>query len=280
MSLRRARLSLLAFASPIFAGHASAQTTSEGQYRRVSTPKSSNAAGVGTSPPASSPPAASVHSRVVFDNEQWRREHPLPAAKRPANLNVGEPRTVRLWNVASREEIVTLPGASSDVSSLSISTNGTTLAAGSWLDGTITLWDLSEEPRPLALEIISGDGQQGAPGTVLPQPLVVEVRDQYGDPLPDAHVTFTITTGEGQLSGQFNVEHTITDANGRATATLTLGPRLGPKTVVATVGNLKPVTFTATVIANADFNGDGTVGFGDFLQFAANFGLSNTDQGF
>ena len=31
-----------------------------------------------------------------FDYEQWRRDHPRPAAKRMANLNKGEPRTVRM----------------------------------------------------------------------------------------------------------------------------------------------------------------------------------------
>ena len=43
---------------------------------------------------ASSPPD-SVPS-APFDYEQWRRDHPRPAAKRLAGLNVGEPRTVRL----------------------------------------------------------------------------------------------------------------------------------------------------------------------------------------
>ena len=45
---------------------------------------------------ASSPPADSVHVCLPFDYEQWRRDHPRPAAKRLANLNVGEPRTVRM----------------------------------------------------------------------------------------------------------------------------------------------------------------------------------------
>ena len=45
---------------------------------------------------AGSPPGDSVHFCVPFDHEQWRREHSLPAAKQPANLNVGEPRTVRM----------------------------------------------------------------------------------------------------------------------------------------------------------------------------------------
>ena len=47
---------------------------------------------------ASSPPADSVHFCAFDDYEQWRRDHPRPAAKRLADsdLNVGEPRTVRM----------------------------------------------------------------------------------------------------------------------------------------------------------------------------------------
>ena len=40
-------------------------------------------------------PADSVHFCQLIDFEQWRRDHPRPAAKRLA-LNVGEPRTVRM----------------------------------------------------------------------------------------------------------------------------------------------------------------------------------------
>ena len=46
---------------------------------------------------ASPPPADSVHfSCQLVDPEQLERDRPLPAAKRLADLNVGEPRTVRL----------------------------------------------------------------------------------------------------------------------------------------------------------------------------------------
>ena len=45
---------------------------------------------------ALSPPADSVHSYAPFDYEQWERDHPRPAAKQRANLDVGPPRTVRL----------------------------------------------------------------------------------------------------------------------------------------------------------------------------------------
>ena len=52
------------------------------------------------SPPAlaqaSSPPADSVHFCAFDEHQQWRRDHPRPAAKPLANLNVGEPRTVRM----------------------------------------------------------------------------------------------------------------------------------------------------------------------------------------
>ena len=46
--------------------------------------------------PASSPPADSIHFCAFDDYEQWRRDHPRPAAKRLADLNAGEPRTVRM----------------------------------------------------------------------------------------------------------------------------------------------------------------------------------------
>ena len=42
-----------------------------------------------------SPPVDSVYFRLPFDYEQWRRDHPRPVGKRLADLNRGEPRTVR-----------------------------------------------------------------------------------------------------------------------------------------------------------------------------------------
>ena len=40
------------------------------------------------------------------------------------------------------------------------------------------------------------------------------------------------------------------------------------------------MTFTATGKAHPDFNADGTVGFADFVLFAAHFGLSQGDEGY
>ncbi len=160
---------------------------------------------------------------------------------------------ITLWDVATRKVLTTLAGASPDVHSMSLSPDGTILASGSWRDGTITLWDVSEwaEPRPFALEVVSGDGQQGPPGAALAQLLVVEVRDQYGDLLPDASVTFTVTAGDGKLSGRFTVEHATTDADGRAELTLTLGPHPGLNVVKVSLSGRKLATFAAEGVGTA-----------------------------
>ncbi len=99
--------------------------------------------------------------------------------------------------------------------------------------------------RPQALEIFSGDNQRGAPGSELTQPLVVEVRDQHGNPLPNATVVFTVTAGDARLSGKFTVQNIKTDANGRAELSLTLGPGLGTNAVKVSVGELAAETFYA-----------------------------------
>ena len=173
-------------------------------------------------------------------------------------LASGSWRGVTLWDVATRRRITTLEGHAR-LNHVTLSPDRMNLVSGSE-DGTILLWDISEwtRPRPSALEIISGDGQQGEPGAALARPLVVAVRDQYGDPLPEATVAFTVTAGEGQLSGRFAVEHTTTDANGRAELPLTLGLHPGPNTVGVSIGGHELVTFTAQGVgtAVAELEGD------------------------
>ena len=166
--------------------------------------------------------------------------------------------TIKLWNVFTRENIAILPHTDI-VNSVSFSPDGRTLASGG-NDGTITLWDISKwtGPRPFAIGIVSGEGQQGAPGTVLAHPLVVEVRDQYGDPLPDVSVTFTVTEGDGKLSGRFLVEHATTDADGRAEILLTLGPFSGATTIGVSLGGRELAAFRAEGVgtAVAELEGD------------------------
>ncbi len=93
--------------------------------------------------------------------------------------------------------------------------------------------------RPLK---ISGDDQQGTVGTVLTDPFVVEVRDRKGAVFAGVPVTFAVTAGGGTLS----VTQTITDKNGQAKSTLTLGPRPGTNGVaVSAAGTKGQVIFNA-----------------------------------
>ena len=107
---------------------------------------------------------------------------------------------VILWDVLFGQKIVAFP-STGRVRSVVFLGDDATLASGSD-DGNILLWDISKWTglRPFALEILSGVGQQGAPGATLPQPLVVEVYDRHGNPLSGATVSFAVTAGGGTLS--------------------------------------------------------------------------------
>ena len=103
-----------------------------------------------------------------------------------------------------------------------------------------------DTPRPTTLAIYSGFGQMGAPGSRLPMLFIVEVRDQYGEPLPGVAVNFRVTAGGGHLSRITARTNNL----GRASTTLTLGSEAGQNQVVASVSGIPLAqTFTATVIA-------------------------------
>ena len=86
-------------------------------------------------------------------------------------------------------------------------------------------------PMPTTLEVISGDNQNGLTGETLSDPFVVEVRDQYDNPLGGVTVTFAVTAGRGSLSSEAGV----TGTNGRAESTLTLGSEPGTNAVEVSV---------------------------------------------
>ena len=85
------------------------------------------------------------------------------------------------------------------------------------------------------LSIISGNNQEGSPGETLPNPLVVEVKDQLDKPLRNVQVTFAVTDGEGKLT----TTKTKTDRNGRAESKLTLGPNAGTNTVSVSASGIE-----------------------------------------
>ena len=97
---------------------------------------------------------------------------------------------------------------------------------------------------------------------------MIEVRDQNGNVLVGVTVFLAITSGGGNLS----VSIATTDASGRASATLMMGPHPGTNTVEVTAGGLAPETFSAEAVSTADFNRDGKTDFVDFFKFVDAFG--------
>ena len=208
--------------------------------------------------------------------------------------------TVKVWDVASGGRVETLVGHTDWVQSMAFAPDGSLLASAS-SDGTVKVWDIPEwtQPRPQTLVKISGDHQQGPTNEPLPNPLIVEVRDQHGAPLQGIQVTFTVTRGTGTLT----VDNTTTDANGRAQSALTLGPNPGTNMVLVSVTGLVAETFNAlgrppiaTLINDAltdfslfadafgssdlhfDLDANGTVDFADFFLFAEAADESERDQ--
>src|SRR5215470_4165810 len=95
----------------------------------------------------------------------------------------------------------------------------------------------------------SGNDQFGVLGQPLPFPLVVAVVDSGHNRVPGVPVTFTVKSGDGNLSGATS-QTVQTDSNGRALAVLTLGTQLGNNNnaVEANFPNNPglPASFTAT----------------------------------
>ena len=92
-------------------------------------------------------------------------------------------------------------------------------------------------PEPTILSSVSGDNQSGLTGETLMQPFIVEVRDQYDDPMAGVAVTFAILVGGGSL----NPEVGTTDTNGQAASTLTFGSDPGTYTVEASVEGITEI---------------------------------------
>jgi hypothetical protein len=100
---------------------------------------------------------------------------------------------------------------------------------------------------PDQVRIASGDGQSGQVNTVLSEPLVLYVGDQFDNPFPGQQIEWVITAGLGTLSTSLSVS----DAAGLASTSLTLGSTPGDVSVLARFPGAQTgprATFTATAI--------------------------------
>jgi hypothetical protein len=98
-------------------------------------------------------------------------------------------------------------------------------------------------PVPSAIEIAGGDGQVASVNDALPDPLVVKVIDEAGDP-----VEGVIVQWDAHGTGDVSPATVVTGADGRASVSRWLGDTPGQQTTTASVAGLQgsPVTFTAT----------------------------------
>ncbi len=92
---------------------------------------------------------------------------------------------------------------------------------------------------------VRGTGQTAVHGTTLPKALSARVVDAFGLPVPGVSLTFTVTGGGGNLSGQ-TTQTVTTNGDGLAEVTWTLGPSAGANTVSATGAGLNTLFFSAT----------------------------------
>jgi hypothetical protein len=92
------------------------------------------------------------------------------------------------------------------------------------------------------IAIVSGDAQTAPAGTTLPNSLVVHVTDASGVALQNVPVAWRpVTSDDGTVSSAA----TLTNANGDASVTWTLGAGTGTQSLTASIASGASVTFTA-----------------------------------
>jgi hypothetical protein len=138
----------------------------------------------------------------------------------------------------------------------------TAAASSPELDGSPVTFTHTAMPGSAAsLVLVSGNAQSAAPGSELPDPVVVRLVDEQGNGMPNRAVTWVIGTGGGNVSPATDE----TDAAGLASARWTLGPSAGPNTLNAVVSGVDVLTFTATGTGGGGGGGGG--GGADHLVF-------------
>lgn len=113
-----------------------------------------------------------------------------------------------------------------------------TVTAGS-ASATFTL---TIEVTAAQLRKISGDNQTAVINQPFAAPLVVQLLDAQNQPVPNAVVSFSVTSGSATLSAAT----ATTDAQGNAQVSVTAGSGAGAIVVTASFANLPPVTFNLT----------------------------------
>jgi hypothetical protein len=109
--------------------------------------------------------------------------------------------------------------------------------------GTLAPARFTAQATPdLPAQLAATGGGSAVAGTTLPQPLIVNVHDRFGNPTPGATVGFVVTAGGGAAS----TVNTVADAQGQAQSTWTLGAQVGANTLEVRSPGLASVALSAT----------------------------------
>jgi hypothetical protein len=117
----------------------------------------------------------------------------------------------------------------------------TVTATASGSTGTLQFLALAGAGPATTVAILSGNNQSGTHGGLLGAPLVVVVKDQYGNVVPNASVRWTTNVG---LLGTAS---SISDSTGKAQTTWTLPGVVGNDTTTATLTGTSSTAIFAAV---------------------------------
>jgi hypothetical protein len=107
---------------------------------------------------------------------------------------------------------------------------------------TLKISETALAGQPATVTVVSGNNQSAPSGTVLPQPLTVQVADQYGNAVSGAAVTFS----DGGAGGSFSSNPVSTGTTGQASTSYTTSSTPGTVTVIASTPSAAAAKFTET----------------------------------
>ncbi len=177
--------------------------------------------------------------------------------------------TVKLWDVVTGINIATLEGHRGDVTSVSFSPDGGILASGSW-DDTVKLWNVVTGTNIATLE-----GHRGNVYLVSFSPggrILASGAGSWDDTIKLWNVVTgtNIATFTGHRD---NVTSVSFSPDGGILAS-------GSWDDTIKLWDMSLYITSPTPASASDFDGDGTVGFADFLQFVEQFGFSRSAEGY
>ena len=108
--------------------------------------------------------------------------------------------------------------------------SGTLTASYESISGTASVM---VQQMPAAVAVASGGGQEGVPGHALAESVVVRVEDAGGSPVEGVTVTFSAAEGHGEADPGM----AVTDSEGLAATSWTLGSEAGVQTLTASVAD-------------------------------------------